>query len=44
MNAMEVGNQLVAICRQGKNMEAIKTLYVDDVVSVEACEMPAMKR
>ena len=44
MGAMEVGSQLVELCRQGKNLEAIKTLYADDVVSVEACEMPGHEK
>jgi ketosteroid isomerase-like protein len=42
MTAQEIGNQLVALCREGKNMEAIETLYADDVVSVEAMAMPEM--
>ena len=38
MSALEVGNKLVALCREGKNVEAITTLYADNVVSVEAVE------
>jgi len=37
-NALEIGNQLVALCREGKNLEAINSLYADNVVSVEAAE------
>jgi ketosteroid isomerase-like protein len=38
MSALEVGNKLVALCREGKNLEAIETLYSPDIVSVEAAE------
>jgi hypothetical protein len=41
---LDIGKQLVELCRQGKNLEAIDKLYSKDVVSVEpqACEgMPA---
>ena len=34
--ALEVGKTLVAMCRQGKNMDAIRELYAENVVSVEA--------
>ena len=40
MNTMEIARQLVALCRQGKNEEALQTLYSPDVVSVEAVAMP----
>jgi len=39
MNALDIANQLVAFCRQGKNAEA-KVLYADDAVSVEAGAPP----
>ena len=39
MSALEIGQQLVDLCRQGKNRDAIEKLYSADVVSVEACEM-----
>ena len=32
---MEVGRKLVELCNQGKNLEAIDTLYSKDVVSIE---------
>ena len=38
MSAREIGTKLVALCREGKNLEAIESLYADDVVSVEAAE------
>ncbi len=41
MDAMAVGERLVSLCREGKNMDAINELYADDVVSVEAMEPPA---
>src|SRR5688572_10331656 len=31
----EVGKRLVELCRAGRNLEAVDTLYADDVVSVE---------
>jgi len=37
-NANEIGTKLVELCKQGKNGEAIESLYADDVVSVEAGE------
>lgn len=42
MSVNEVANELVALCREGKNLEAIEKLYSPDVVSVEATEMPGM--
>lgn len=40
MNAMAVGERLVSLCREGKNMDVIEELYSDDVVSVEAMAPP----
>lgn len=40
MTPLEVGQRLVELCRQGKNVEAIQTLYADDIVSVEAGAPP----
>jgi len=39
---LEVGQQLVALCKQGKNDEAVETLYSPDIVSVEAASSPDM--
>jgi hypothetical protein len=36
MNTMEIATRLVELCRQGKNAEAVKTLFSDTAVSVEA--------
>ena len=47
MSTKEVGEKLVAFCREGKNLEAIETLYSNDIVSVEAQgdeQMPAEMR
>ena len=37
-NANKLGNELVSLCQQGKNVEAIQSLYADNIVSVEAAE------
>ena len=42
MTAFEVGKQLVELCRQGKNHEAMQTLYSPNIVSVEATAAPNM--
>lgn len=36
MTAIEIGKELVALCRQGKNMDAIAKFYSPTVESVEA--------
>ena len=40
MTLQEIGERLVSLCREGKNMDAIEELYADDVVSVEAMDPP----
>lgn len=40
MKTMEIANKLAELCKQGKNMEALDTLFAQDVVSVEALAMP----
>jgi len=40
MSALEVGKKMVELCRQGKNLESVETLYADDIVSVEASPPP----
>lgn len=42
--ALEIGNQLVAFCQAGQNLESINTLYADDIVSVEAYAPPGGER
>jgi len=44
MKTMDIAKQLVSLCSQGKNLEALDTLYSNDVVSVEAAAMPGMGR
>src|SRR5689334_3490636 len=44
MSTMEVAKKLVELCQQGKNLEAVDTLYSPNIVSIEAMEMPDMPR
>ena len=44
MKPMEIAKKLVELCSQGKNMEALNTLFAADVVSVEAVAMPGGQR
>jgi ketosteroid isomerase-like protein len=44
MNTLEIAKQLVDLCRQGKNMEALNTLFADELVSVEAGAPPGKER
>jgi len=44
MSTMEIAEKLVALCTQGKNLEALATLYAEEVVSVEALAMPGQAR
>ena len=44
MDTKQVGEKLVALCKEGKNLEAIATLYDDNIVSVEAMVPPDMAR
>ncbi|MEO8705536.1 MAG: nuclear transport factor 2 family protein [Kofleriaceae bacterium] len=44
MTTLEVGKQLVELCRAGKNAQAMETLYSADVVSVEAGGPPGQDR
>ena len=39
-DALAIGKQLVELCNQGKGLEAIDTLYDDNIVSVEVMGMP----
>ena len=40
MTTLEIGKQLVELCRGGKNHEAMEKLYSPDIVSVEAGAPP----
>jgi hypothetical protein len=42
MTAQEIGEKLVALCTEGKNLDALNTLFSDDAVSIEAVSMPDM--
>lgn len=42
MSVTDIANELVALCRQGKNDDAIDKLYSPDIVSVESASMPDM--
>ncbi|MHA7057143.1 SnoaL-like domain-containing protein [Aquimarina sp. M1] len=35
MKTQDVANRLVELCRQGENMQALKELYAEDIVSKE---------
>jgi len=35
MTTKEVADRLVALCREGKNRQAIEELYADDILSIE---------
>ncbi|UUZ63995.1 nuclear transport factor 2 family protein [Polaromonas sp. P1-6] len=39
MSTLDIANKLVDLCRQGKNEEALSTLYAEDAVSVEVVAM-----
>jgi ketosteroid isomerase-like protein len=44
MNTMSIARPLVELCKQGKNQNALDTLFAEDVVSVEAGAPPGMQR
>jgi len=44
MKTMEIANKLADLCRQGKNEEALNTLFAENAVSVEAGVPPGMER
>jgi len=44
MSALEIGQKMVALCKEGKNLEALNTLFAEDAESIEARgdeQMPA---
>ena len=43
-NTATVAEELVALCRQGRNMDAINTFYSPDIVSVESMGNETMPR
>jgi len=44
MSIQEVGAGLVALCQEGKFMEALDKYYGDDIVSIEGASMPGMEQ
>lgn len=44
MTTMEIGKELVALCKQGKNQEAIDRLYSTNIESVEPVAMQGMEQ
>ena len=42
MSASSIGRKMVALCREGKNLESINTLYSKNIESVEPVAMPGM--
>ena len=42
MSTAEIANELVNLCRQGRNIDAVNKLYGDDIVSVESASGPGM--
>ncbi len=47
MEPLQIGQRLVELCKQGKNLDAVEEFYDEDVVSVEAQApegMPATTR
>ncbi len=44
MTTAEVAQKLATLCRQGKFREAMESLYAENIVSLEAFDMPNMPR
>jgi ketosteroid isomerase-like protein len=44
MNAREIGRKLVQLCKEGKNLESVDTLYAEDIESIEAAKPPMGER
>lgn len=42
MTTMDIAKEIAALCRQGKNQEAIDRFYSPNIESVETCAMPGM--
>lgn len=42
MNSMEIGQKLVALCKQGKFEQATNELYSEKIVSIEAQDFDGM--
>lgn len=44
MTTTEIAAQLVTLCRVGRFLDAVKTLYADDIVSLEAVDYQGLGR
>ena len=44
MNANDIGKKLVGLCKEGRNEEAARTLYAENIESVEAATPPGGER
>jgi len=44
MTAMDIGKEVAALCKQGKNQEAIDRFYSPAVESIEPVAMPGMEQ
>ncbi|MDA8017911.1 MAG: nuclear transport factor 2 family protein [Thermoanaerobaculia bacterium] len=42
MQTLEIAKGLVALCREGKNREALDEYYADDIVSIEGASSPEL--
>ncbi len=42
MDTKAVGEKLVSLCREGKNLDAIEQLYSHEIVTIEPQGMPGM--
>ena len=42
MTTEEIGRKLVMLCQEGKNLEALDTLYAKDAETIEAVGSPEM--
>lgn len=44
METIEVGQGLVALCKEGKFRDAVEKYYAENIVSIEGASMPGMER
>ena len=44
MTTMDIGKEVAALCKQGKNQVAIDRFYSPNIESVETCAMPGMEQ
>ena len=42
MDTLQIGEKLVTLCKQNKNLEALDALYSPEIVSIEPEAMPGM--